>query len=113
MGCAHYLLFGIKNIQIKYIVIFFIHKLCFGLYSTAQLHITNGKRFAACRRLGLHKTAVGASAFVLFCSATFLLLRGTACAVPLSQQQKRRLPKYVMRNYDFNIVDNIIKMLYR
>jgi hypothetical protein len=38
------------------------------------LRITNGKRFAAFRRLGLHKTAVGASAFVLFCSATFLLL---------------------------------------
>ncbi|WP_461253158.1 hypothetical protein [Treponema sp. R8-4-B8] len=30
--------------------------------------------------------------FVVFCSATFLLLRETACAVSLSQKQKRQLP---------------------
>jgi len=29
---------------------------------------------------------------MLFCYATFLLLRRTACAVLLSQQQKRQLP---------------------
>jgi hypothetical protein len=42
-----------------------------------NLRLTYGKRFAAWRRLGLRKIPVGASAFVVFCSATFLLLRGT------------------------------------
>ena len=55
--------------------------------------LTHGNCYGgATHRLGFRKTAVGASAFVLFCFATFLLLRGTACAVPLSQQQKRQLP---------------------
>jgi len=39
-----------------------------------NLHITNIKRFAAFRRLGLQKNPVGASAFLDFSSATFLLL---------------------------------------
>ena len=39
-----------------------------------KLHITNGNSFAANRRLGFQKTAVGASAFVLFSSTTFCRL---------------------------------------
>jgi hypothetical protein len=38
------------------------------------LRLTNGNCFAAFRRLGLQKNPVGASAFVGFSSATFLLL---------------------------------------
>ncbi|MCL2687553.1 MAG: hypothetical protein FWE58_03360 [Methanobrevibacter sp.] len=37
-------------------------------------HITHGNSFAAFRRLGLQKIAVGLSPFVQFFSATFLLL---------------------------------------
>ena len=38
------------------------------------LHITNGKRFAALRRLGLRKSPFGLSPSAGFFSATFLLL---------------------------------------
>jgi hypothetical protein len=48
-------------------------------------------RFAACRRLGLRKTAVGLSPFVRFFSATFFCTRKNASHFSLSGTKKRQL----------------------
>jgi hypothetical protein len=43
------------------------------------------------RRLGLRKTPVGASAFVVFCSATFFCARKNAAHFSLSGAKKRHI----------------------
>jgi hypothetical protein len=48
-------------------------------------------RFAACRRLGLRKTAVGLAPFVVFCSATFFFFFKNATHFSLSSAKKRQL----------------------
>jgi hypothetical protein len=48
-------------------------------------------RFAACRRLGLRKTAVGLAPFVRFFSATFFCARKKALHFSSSGAKKRRI----------------------
>jgi hypothetical protein len=74
----------------------------------SQLHITHGIRFAALRRLGLHKPpvgrALGASAFVVIYSTTFFRYVQFApnFGIIMKEIMKEMVDKILSSGYTYN-----------